>query len=594
MNFVTKRKLLKTFATGLIVATPIATVISCTSKQATAAENRLNHLMTSEKIKILSKLLLFETIVNEEYKAQGWDDIRKEKALEEAWNVWALNKMKSQNNFWVSEVNRLVANGTVDKTVFEIKGTNGNYNWKPSISAKGILPPISVGQTLKSGYYPDYTIGKEIMKNHRELGWGLEIYKLLATELFFTTIKEEELMTKNEVEDVQRSDSTKQDKKDLARKLGGKWFKEQGDQPSLFLRGERKLKTKTYNQKYFFLNKYLFDNKPQLVWEKKGEARQIAGSSIKLTDAASFNSVNPEQKDLLAPKRIFSNNIIEDTVDGWAATTKTLLEGLEGFKGFSSPAVSDKGDVDTTIQGLKGRLSDNSSKTGFLNEKGMLKAQNDVIVKDGVKAQYVQQFLPHFVAYNVKSVEITTQEAQRSVIELSSGIHTSVAGKIRKYDKSKDSKDLYKGKDGWYFDDDLYNDTTKYVMVKKDLNSSQQDDDDFYDVKKNGKKTKWIQLHWDAKHKIDNAYFSDQQQMISDKENLSFVEEGSKSFFYADSKLLADKDRLRKVIFQFAINSPSIVSDAQKFMVNVRGYELTVYTPKIRKALKGLGLWKED
>ncbi len=60
----------------------------------------------------------------------------------------------------------------------------------------------------------------------------------------------------------------------------------------------------------------------------------------------------------------------------------------------------------------------------------------------------------------------------------------------------------------------------------------------------------------------------------------------------SDSNLVdkSNRSNLRRLIFQFALSSNSIISDAKRFMVNVRSYELSVKNDRTREALKGLGL----
>ncbi|MCP4336924.1 MAG: hypothetical protein GY679_03720 [Mycoplasma sp.] len=588
MKFLKGKKALMLYSSMLMATIPVAAVVSCTSKQATAAENRIKELLTGPKMKTLLQQQFFKSIIDSEYensekKWKGeWTEKIKQAAMKDAWDAWASNKIKSNNNFWPNEVNKMVSNGVVTKAEMEME------KWIPAISGNVIVSK----NVMKTGYYPPYTIAKKIMKNHPELGWGLELYKLLLSEIWLTTAEKVELMTGDEVDNYQmESDKSKEVKAD-AKKRGGLWFKEDGDQPSLLLRTDREVKfkgkTENFFVKYFFLNQYLFDNKPQFVWEKSTKENAIAGSKIQIKNSADFNAVNSRQRDLLGSDVIFDNQIIESNkTQGF---DRKLISKLEGFKGFTTPKITDKGDVNISVLGLKKRLKDNSSKSGFLNEEGELidinaKTSNKAgtFIKDGsAVAEYVQQFLPHFIAFNIKSLQTTISKDSnyRGAIEISSGIYTTA-----EWDAGTK-----------WFKDTAKFPKSKYVDIKEETEANSQDYTKTDKMYKNGLKDHWVHLTWDAKtHQINGAFMGEDKQLIKDPEQLKYVEEGDQSFFFADSNLVdkSNRSNLRRLIFQFALSSNSIISDAKRFMVNVRSYELSVKNDRTREALKGLGLWKE-
>ncbi len=582
-----KNKKILTLTTSVVaLATPVTTVVSCQVKQSSAASNQINSLLTGNNIKLLARQKLFRSIIDTEYKrlhtkyskssvksekdkAKYYTPAKQAQIEEEAWNIFALSKLKDDSNYWVNQVTTLVSNGTINKPDWT------KENWIPSFQSVGVV----AGKTIKPGYYPSYKVAKEIIKKHPTLGWDLEITKLMMSELLFTTVVEPELYTIKEAKDNKKTS------------IGGKWFKKVEDLPAYLLRKNKTLRATgtvvDYTPENFFLNKFLKEKKPTLVWTKTTKERAIAGSNAELKDANSFNEINPRQADLLAPKKIFSNDIME--FSGITAKNKAILEDLEGFEGFGTPAVTDKGDSNLTILGLKQRLKDNSSKSGFIDDEGIIHDNwtqagkaGKTIIKDGtVTAQFVQQFLPHFIAPDSRSLKISSEDGMEWVFDTK----TNGTGSLSKQ-KAKFKITQSNGKkivEFQKFEEEKYNDKKRYVHLdrKKKFQDNIYKDQYPQFVIKDGK--------------VESFTLGDEQQLITQKEELSHVVGGNEeAWFYADSKLLEDKDKLRKLIFLFASSDASIVSEAQKFMVKVRGYELKVNNPKTKEALKGSGLWKEE
>lgn len=452
------------------------------------------------------------------------DEQERERARKSAWESFSISQlMKHGKSFWMNKLNKEVADGVIKES--EITGADV---WIDTDGSKS--------QNPKNGFYLSYDAAKKIMNTHKTFGWSFAIDKLLLAKILFTTIKKEELETSDEKENSSNT-------------LKGKFYAKETDAPTNIWRASEEqlelgLKEGEFLVKYFFLNKYLHENNPTFLWEVSKKADILPSVDKTIDSVKSFNEFPGHNLPLENAGKFIGNNVATSK-DNTLTDAASQIYGFKGIQKTNSSFVSGEGEVDYSQTGLQKRMTDNLSESGFLNKDGNIDKTGGVVVSDdglSAKIQFIKQFVPHFVAFNKDSIKLEIIKDNNFVWAV-------------KKDKS----------------------TTPRQKNKKDLGADE--------IAVVGNKAGYLHLNYKDGEVISGTIESNKQR-ITDNNLLSKVDKNT-SFFYADSKLLADKDNLEKLIFQLVLSDNSIFTESVKFMTKVRGYKLDVKSPILKEKLIG-------
>ncbi|CAM9148036.1 HinT-interacting membrane complex lipoprotein P60 [Mycoplasma marinum] len=381
------RKLLIPLGTLTVIAAPIAVVASC-SKESTTEENA-----KAESLKNVPDLVIQDYVQKVNKDSFGAEYA---KAEEDAWNFWASQKLMKEPLYWKNKVSDLIKQGAITKADVV------NKVWVDAQTGKDKSTKPATVIKIERNTYPSWKTAQDIMKNNPSLLWSLEINKLLLVE---------DSLTKTTPQILKNMFKGKKEENLPKNLMTLENWKKTIDENEKSLPSDNDLK-------YFYLTKYLKENTPTLVWKKEISdvmwVTYYGQREDKVSDVDSFNNIGSEKKKSILENNYVGQNSLKATEE---LVTKNNFDAnkLEGSLGISKPGIS-KGDLDYSEWGLKKRLKGSKSKAGFVNKDGEIKADAEIIIKDGkATVEFVRQFLPWLDAKDKDGKEIVDKAKVSSI-----------------------------------------------------------------------------------------------------------------------------------------------------------------------------------